>query len=216
MIFAISQFVRSASVIHVYNDTDKTWELAIFANNSMAKILSLQNNSVLQYMYISPSLCLSLSLSLSHSLYLSLSHTTSLSHLSLPLFPSLPLSPSLPPPLSTSLSTSLFLHPPLSILSIPYVQCSPSLKYCSYSPILIFPPCEHVKSFDLPYSSRPFWLFQCIHRDVKPENILITRGGTVKLCDFGFARLLSKSPNTYPTLTQCCAVTIAATSVLTN
>jgi serine/threonine protein kinase len=30
-----------------------------------------------------------------------------------------------------------------------------------------------------------------IHRDMKPQNILIGAGGAVKLCDFGFARSMS-------------------------
>ena len=34
-----------------------------------------------------------------------------------------------------------------------------------------------------------------IIRDVKPENILITKDGVVKLCDFGFARMISPGDN---------------------
>jgi cyclin-dependent kinase-like len=40
-------------------------------------------------------------------------------------------------------------------------------------------------------------LNNCIHRDVKPENILVCKNGIIKLCDFGFARVLTGAGGEY-------------------
>ena len=34
--------------------------------------------------------------------------------------------------------------------------------------------------------------YDIVHRDVKPENLLMNKKNVLKLCDFGFARILPK------------------------
>lgn len=34
--------------------------------------------------------------------------------------------------------------------------------------------------------------YDVIHRDIKPENLLINKENVLKICDFGFARVLPK------------------------
>ena len=52
------------------------------------------------------------------------------------------------------------------------------------------PPYQVIKAINYMHS------FYFLHRDIKPENILISKSGVVKLCDFGFARSITKEANT--------------------
>ncbi|VEL25060.1 unnamed protein product [Protopolystoma xenopodis] len=54
-------------------------------------------------------------------------------------------------------------------------------------------PEEIVRSIACQLVSALYYLhaYRILHRDMKPQNILLGQGGVVKLCDFGFARAMS-------------------------
>lgn len=81
-----------------------------------------------------------------------------------------------------------------------YVDGLPITRYCQHGDVplrerlrLFLAVCEAVR-----HAHRNL----VVHRDLKPSNILVTSEGSVKLLDFGIARLLDTDANDGPQLTQ--------------
>lgn len=56
---------------------------------------------------------------------------------------------------------------------------------------------EKVNELAVKYHLYRQYYLQIIHRDVKPENVLVSNAGIVKLCDLGFARALAAPGEPY-------------------
>ena len=39
--------------------------------------------------------------------------------------------------------------------------------------------------------------FDIVHRDVKPENLLINKQGLLKICDFGASKFILETSNSF-------------------
>lgn len=81
-----------------------------------------------------------------------------------------------------------------------YVEGEPLDAYCDARQLSIH---ERLKLF-LTVCSAVHYAHQSlvVHLDIKPANILVTREGTLKLLDFGIARLLDRGSHqqtVYPT-----------------
>lgn len=66
---------------------------------------------------------------------------------------------------------------------------SPVIPHFSYSPLL------KVREIACQLASALYYLHshRILHRDMKPQNVLLMKNGTVKLCDFGYVDALSQS-----------------------
>ncbi len=91
-----------------------------------------------------------------------------------------------------------------------YVEGVPISTYCERHGLDIATRLELVRTVcsALSYAHRQL----VIHRDVKPDNILVTPDGTVKLLDFGMAKLLDATADAAHTLTGVLLMTPAYAS----
>ena len=73
-------------------------------------------------------------------------------------------------------------------LVMEYIEGEPLTEYCNKREVPVSVRLEHFRAVCAAVQHAPPNLI--IHRDLKPGNILVTKNATVKLLDFGIAKLL--------------------------
>ena len=99
------------------------------------------------------------------------------------------------------LPNSRFLKSKIISISTEWYSCAVRIKSCTE----LFDSFCQVKVIASQLVSALYYLHshRILHRDMKPQNILLGKGGVIKLCDFGFARGMSTNTMVLTSIKVC-------------